>query len=60
MRNKIILGLVGEIASGKTTVAQFLEEEFGSATISFSEPLRNILNILNLPQSRSNLVWLGE
>ena len=59
MRNKIILGLVGEIASGKDTVAQFLEEEFKSATASFSQPLRQILDILSLPQSRENMVWLG-
>ena len=58
--DKTVIGLVGEIASGKSTVAQFLEEAFGSATISFSEPLRSILNTLDLPQRRKNLVWLGE
>lgn len=59
MRNKIIIGLVGEIASGKSTAAQFLEDEFNSETVSFSRPLRQILNILGLPQTRENMVWLG-
>lgn len=59
MRDKIILGLVGEIASGKSAMAQFLEEEFKSETASFSQPLRQILDILSLPQSRENMVWLG-
>jgi len=43
--DKLIIGLVGEIASGKSTIAQFLEEEFGSLTVSFSESLRKILDI---------------
>jgi len=57
--DKLIIGLVGEIASGKSTIAQFLEEEFGSLTVSFSESLRKILDIFGLPQSRENMVWLG-
>ncbi|MDO8669411.1 MAG: hypothetical protein Q7K65_03910 [Candidatus Buchananbacteria bacterium] len=59
MTDKIVLGLVGEIASGKSAVAEFLEKEFNSETASFSQPLRDILDILNLPQSRENMVWLG-
>ena len=56
---KIILGLVGEIASGKSAIADFLVKEFNSETASFSDPLRQTLNILGLPQSRENMVWLG-
>ncbi|OGY49736.1 MAG: hypothetical protein A3B89_02285 [Candidatus Buchananbacteria bacterium RIFCSPHIGHO2_02_FULL_40_13] len=59
MKVKVILGLVGEIASGKDTVANYLAVKYHSQTISFSEPLRQILNILGLPQNRQNLVWLG-
>lgn len=57
--DKIVIGLVGEIASGKSTVAQFLTDHLNSETASFSQPLRNILDILGLPQSRENMVWLG-
>ena len=59
MNNKIILGLIGEIASGKSALADFLTDEFQSKTASFSEPLRRILDLLGLPQSRENMVWLG-
>jgi dephospho-CoA kinase len=57
--NKIIIGLVGEIASGKDTVAKYLEKKYGSQTVSFSGPLRAILDILDLPQTRENMAWLG-
>lgn len=56
---KIVLGLVGEIACGKSDVAKSLAEDYGSETFSFSQPLRDILDILGLPQSRENMVWLG-
>lgn len=57
---KIILGLAGEIASGKDTVAAYLKKKYGSETVSFSQPLRDIADRLYLPQSRENLVWLGN
>jgi len=58
-KEKIILGLVGEIASGKDTVADYLAKKYHSQTISFSKPLRDILDRLYLPQSRINLADLG-
>jgi dephospho-CoA kinase len=57
--HKIILGLVGEIASGKDTVAAYLNKKHHSQTISFSKPLRDILDRIFLPQTRENLAWLG-
>lgn len=57
--SKIILGLVGEIASGKDTVAAYLAKKYGGQTISFSKPLRDILDTLYLPQTRINLAKLG-
>lgn len=57
--NKIVIGLAGEIASGKDTVAAYLKKKHQSETISFSQPLRNILDILFLPQTRENMSWLG-
>jgi len=59
MKSIIVLGLVGEIASGKSTVADFLITEFKAEAVSFSQPLRDILDILSLPQNRENMVWLG-
>lgn len=59
MANKIIIGLVGEIASGKDTVAEYLKQKYDSETISFSKPLRDILDRLFLPQNRENMANLG-
>lgn len=56
---KIIIGLVGEIASGKDTIAEYLKEKYHSQTVSFSQPLRDILDRLYLPQTRENLAYLG-
>ena len=58
--NKTIIGLVGEIASGKDTVAQYLKEKYNSETVGFSKPLRDFLDRLYLPQTRENMVWLGH
>lgn len=57
--NKIVLGLVGEIAAGKDTVAAYLKKKYKSQTISFSQPLRDILDRLYLPQTRDNMAKLG-
>ncbi|MEK7072780.1 MAG: AAA family ATPase [Patescibacteria group bacterium] len=56
---KIIIGLIGEIASGKDTVADYLVKKYNSQTISFSQPLRDILDRLYLPQTRINMANLG-
>jgi len=57
---KVILGLVGEIASGKDTMAAYLKKKYNSETISFSTPIRKILDILRLPQTRENMVKIGS
>jgi len=59
MKETIVIGLVGEIASGKDAIGRFLQKEYGVEIISFSQLLRDILNILGLPQNRENMVWLG-
>ena len=57
---KIILGLVGEIAAGKDTVALYLKKKYKSETVSFSQPLRDMLDLIGLEQSRINLSDLGK
>lgn len=59
MPKKLIIGLVGEICSGKDTVADYLKKKYGAETISFSQPLRDILDRLSLPQTRINMADLG-
>ena len=58
-QTKLILGLVGEIASGKDTVAAYLKKNYRSETVSFSQPIRDILDRLYLPQTRTNMSELG-
>ncbi len=57
---KLILGLVGEIASGKDTVAAYLTKKYQAQTISFSQPIRDILDRAYLPQTRENMSKLGH
>ena len=55
MPDKIILGLVGEIASGKGTVVKYLEEKYGATSHRFSTPLRDVLKRLYLEITRENM-----
>jgi len=52
---KIILGLVGPLASGKEVSKKYLEEKHGAHSYRFSKMLRDILNRLYLPISRENM-----
>ena len=53
--NKIIIGIVGEIASGKGTAAEYLKEKYAGSIFKFSTVMRDVLNRLYLPQTRENL-----
>lgn len=52
---KIILGLVGEIASGKGAVVKYLEKKYQASSYRFSIMLRDILNRLYLEITRQNM-----
>lgn len=52
---KIIIGLVGESAAGKGTVAAFLTEKYGASTHAFSKSMKDCVSRLYLPLSRENL-----
>ena len=52
---KIIIGLVGEIASGKDVAKKYLEENYGASCHKFSAILREILNRLYIPITRENM-----
>ena len=52
---KHIIGLAGEMGSGKSTVARYLTEKYGAVSHKFSTSLRDVLDELHLEQSRKNL-----
>jgi dephospho-CoA kinase len=57
---KLILGFVGEIASGKGTATKYLVEKYGASSHRFSTPIRKVCEILHLEQSRANLQKISE
>lgn len=59
MSKKIILGISGEIASGKDTVGKYLAEKYGALPLRFSQPLRDMLDRLYLEQNRENMSTLS-
>lgn len=56
---KLIIGLTGPIASGKTTVANYLKDTHEASTHRFSTMMRDVLDRLYIEQTRSNLQTLS-
>ena len=55
-----IIGIVGPIRGGKTTVTKYLIERYGYVSASNSDVLRRILEGMGITPSRSNLGALGD
>src|SRR3989344_1279715 len=49
-----LIGLAGELYSGKGTAARFYEQKFKAKNLRFSKILDVILNMLDLPNTREN------
>ena len=56
---KIILGLCGQISSGKGTIAEYAQKNLSGKTYRFSTMLRDVLNRLYLEITRSNMQTLS-
>jgi len=56
---KIIIGVAGEIASGKDTVGKYIAEKYGALPLRFSQPLRDVLDRMGLEQNRENFAKLS-
>ncbi|MBI4599401.1 AAA family ATPase [Candidatus Uhrbacteria bacterium] len=52
---KIVIGLTGRLASGKGTVAKHLVAIYGADKTRSSDPLRQTLDIYDIPQTREHL-----
>jgi dephospho-CoA kinase len=57
--DKIIIGLAGEMASGKGTVAEYIIKKYNGKIFRFSTILRDILKRLHLEEARENLQKLS-
>jgi dephospho-CoA kinase len=52
---KKVIALVGPLASGKDVTKKYLESKYGAQSIKFSKILRDVLERINVPNSRENL-----
>ncbi|MEA2006970.1 MAG: AAA family ATPase [Patescibacteria group bacterium] len=55
---KTIVGLVGETGSGKDTVADYLEKEYGATLMRFADPIKDTLSIYFDKLSKKDQQWL--
>jgi dephospho-CoA kinase len=53
---KIIIGLVGPMASGKEVTKKYIEEKYNAKSCKFSTILRDVLDRLFIDKSRENIV----
>lgn len=58
--NKVILGFTGLLASGKGTVAKYLEKKYQAGSFRYSTILRDLTNRVYLEESRDNLIKMSE
>ena len=57
---KLILGLTGQIGSGKGALGEYLQKTYGAELFKFSTYLTRVLNVLALDPSRENLIRASE
>lgn len=57
--NKIILGLVGDLAAGKSTISKHLKDKYGVNSYLYSQMLRDILKRVYIEDSRENMQKLS-
>jgi len=55
----IIIGLIGPMASGKSTATEYIAKTYQAATYRFSDIMRDLLQRLYLPSSRDNLIQIS-
>ncbi|MFA7245117.1 MAG: AAA family ATPase [Candidatus Magasanikbacteria bacterium] len=60
MSNKIILGFVGDLASGKGTLAKYLQEKYNCNTYRFSNMLRDVLDRIYVEKNRENMQLVSK
>ncbi len=59
MNQRIVIGIAGEMASGKDTVKEYLKKKYQAEEYRMSDILRYILNRLHIPIERENFTKLS-
>ena len=59
MRDRFVIGLVGEGGSGKDTVADYLKHRYDATLLRFSDPIKEILSMFFDRPSREDQSWLA-
>ena len=57
--NKLILGITGNMAAGKTTITDYIKEHYGGVSFRFSTMLRDVLSRIHVEETRDNLQQLS-
>ncbi len=57
---KIVLGIIGKIAAGKTTATEYLKEEYNAKSVRFSDSLGDALERFYLEKTRQNYQLLSK
>ena len=57
---KIVIGIAGNIGSGKGTITEYLKSEYGAQQMRYSKILADILERLHLDYDRDNLNAIAE
>lgn len=59
MNNELVIGVIGKIASGKSSLARTLSSAYGCPYVSFGDEVRRVAGERNLPDSREILQAIG-
>jgi len=59
MEDKVVIGIIGPIGSGKSTASEYICSRYNAKRHVFSDILGDILDRLYLPRKRENLQELG-
>ncbi len=57
---KTVVGIIGPIASGKDTVADYISKKLGMPVLQTSSVLREIARQRNIPETRKDLILLSR
>lgn len=56
---KLILGIAGEMGSGKGVIAKYVTEKYSAGSYKFSQILRDVLDRIYIDQTRENISTLS-